>query len=72
MDLAVESYVEQSARADNLGEFVGWLVGKAPVFAHHMIGQRWDVGNLDSYHRAEAWLQARQEESGRLAGRNDP
>ena len=42
--------------ADPPGSFLAWLVEREAVFAHPMRGRRLDVGDLDSYRRAEAWL----------------
>jgi glucose-1-phosphate thymidylyltransferase len=40
------------------GHFVAWLADQEPVFAHRMRGARLDVGNLEGYRGAEAWLEA--------------
>ena len=49
-------FLEGEPGADAPGHFVAWLAARAPVFAHVMQGQRLDVGNLESYRRAESWL----------------
>ena len=54
----VEVYVDETGRTDNLGEYIGWLAERAPVFGHRMSGERWDIGDRESYDHAETWLKA--------------
>jgi glucose-1-phosphate thymidylyltransferase len=42
---------------DSPGHFVAWLAQQEPVFAHEMRGARLDVGDLEGYRAAEAWLE---------------
>jgi glucose-1-phosphate thymidylyltransferase len=49
-------FLAEQPDADAPGSFVAWLASREPVFAHPMRGRRLDVGDLDSYRRAEAWL----------------
>ena len=36
---------------DAPGSFIAWLCEKSPVYAMEMPGDRYDVGNLESYHK---------------------
>jgi glucose-1-phosphate thymidylyltransferase len=47
---------ERLPDADAPGTFIAWLLERRPVYAHEMRGRRLDVGDLESYRRAEAWL----------------
>jgi len=42
--------------ADAPGHFLAFVVEHHPVYAHRMRGERLDLGNLETYRRAEAWL----------------
>lgn len=42
--------------ADAPGHFLSYLVERRPVYAHQMRGERLDLGDLESYRRAEDWL----------------
>ena len=47
---------EEAPDADAPGELVAWLAARTPVYVHEMAGARLDVGDLESYRGAEAWL----------------
>lgn len=52
----LRDFVVAEHDVDSLGHFVAWLAGREPVYAHAMRGSRLDVGDLESYRAAEAWL----------------
>lgn len=43
--------MENGCGVDAPGSFPAWLCGKSPVFAMEMPGKRYDIGNLESYHK---------------------
>ena len=46
----LQSYVEESERSDNLGDFLGWLCERREVYGYPFNEGMWyDVGNPDSY-----------------------
>jgi glucose-1-phosphate thymidylyltransferase len=49
-------FLDAHPEADPPGSFLAWLVEREPVFAHEMRGRRLDVGDVEGYRRAEAWL----------------
>jgi glucose-1-phosphate thymidylyltransferase len=51
-------FLAECPDADAPGTFIAWLVARSPVYAHEMRGRRLDVGDVESYRRAEAWLAA--------------
>lgn len=52
-------FLRAAPDADPPGGFLAWLVPREPVFAHEMRGSRFDVGSVEAYRAAEAWLDAR-------------
>jgi glucose-1-phosphate thymidylyltransferase len=49
-------FLREAPEADAPGTLIAWLATREPVFAHEMRGRRLDVGDVESYRRAEAWL----------------
>ena len=49
-------FLREAPDADAPGTLIAWLAAREPVFAHEMRGRRLDVGDVESYRRAEAWL----------------
>lgn len=49
-------FASEHREADAPGTFVAWLASQRAVFAHEMRGSRLDVGDVETYRRAEAWL----------------
>ena len=49
-------FLRETPDADAPGTLIAWLAAREPVFAHEMRGRRLDVGDVESYRRAEAWL----------------
>lgn len=43
--------IESGCGTDAPGSFVAWLATQVPVYAMEMPGRRYDIGNLESYHR---------------------
>lgn len=48
----LDRYVQEGHNADRLGDYIGWLVKRARVFAHPLKGKWFDIGDLDSYQEA--------------------
>jgi glucose-1-phosphate thymidylyltransferase len=61
----LEAFRARHPTADAPGHFLAYLVGRHPVYAHPMRGERLDLGDLETYRRAEAWL---AEGEGRATG----
>ncbi|HJO23962.1 MAG: nucleotidyltransferase family protein [Myxococcota bacterium] len=59
----VPEFLGSEPAADPPGGFLAWLVAREPVFAHEMRGSRFDVGTVEAYRAAEAWLDARDADS---------
>ena len=51
-------FLAEAPGSDAPGTFLAWLVTREPVYAHVMRGTRYDVGTVESYRGAEAWLDA--------------
>ena len=71
----VEEYLAAGNNPDAPGHFLEWLHRRAPVHAHFLAGRRHDIGDLESYHRAEKKLGTARATSERLAcsaGRDPP
>ncbi|MDJ0847359.1 MAG: nucleotidyltransferase family protein [Myxococcota bacterium] len=51
-------FLREEPAADAPGSFVAWLCAREPVFAHQMRGSRLDVGDIEAYRSADAWLRA--------------
>lgn len=43
--------IESGCGTDAPGSFIAWLSAQVPVHAMEMPGRRYDIGNLESYHR---------------------
>lgn len=46
----VKKGIESNCGVDAPGSFIAWLCAQTTVHAYKMPGQRFDIGNLDSYH----------------------
>ncbi len=57
--------LEAQPNADAPGSLVAWCVSRAPIFHHAMRGERHDIGNLDSYRRAQTLVEAERASRGR-------
>lgn len=53
---ALGLYLDTGHDPDAIGHFISWLVEREPVYIHEMKGRRLDIGNLDNYQMAAAWL----------------
>ena len=49
----VKEGIENGCGTDAPGSFIAWLCSRVPVHAYEMPGRRYDIGNLESYRRAE-------------------
>jgi glucose-1-phosphate thymidylyltransferase len=54
----LRTFASEHRGADAPGTFVSWLAARRPVFAHEMQGRRLDVGDVETYRRADAWMRA--------------
>jgi glucose-1-phosphate thymidylyltransferase len=50
------TFASEHREADAPGTFIAWLASRQAVFAHEMQGSRLDVGDVETYRRADAWL----------------
>lgn len=50
----IPEYLQQGNNPDAPGNFISWLYRQKPVYAFKPVGQRLDVGNLETYHQANA------------------
>ena len=48
---AVKTGIESGCPTDAPGSFAAWLSRQTSVYAMEMPGKRYDIGNLDSYHK---------------------
>ena len=48
----INNAIEDGTDTDAPGNFIAWLCKKTDVFAMEMTGQRYDIGNLESYKKA--------------------
>jgi glucose-1-phosphate thymidylyltransferase len=55
----LRTFAAEHREADAPGTFVSWLVARRPVFAHEIHGSRLDVGDVETYRRADAWMARR-------------
>lgn len=46
---AIRLGIEQGCNIDAPGSFIAWLCGKCDVYAYEMPGERYDIGNMESY-----------------------
>jgi glucose-1-phosphate thymidylyltransferase len=49
----VRQYLDQGNSKDAPGYYLQWLHRQVPVFGHVLEGEWYDIGDLDSYHRAD-------------------
>ncbi len=49
----VKKGIESGCGVDAPGSFIAWLSGQTVVHAYEMPGKRYDIGNLESYHRVQ-------------------
>lgn len=54
------AFLAAAEDTDAPGHFISWLATAGLVWAHRMDGERYDVGTLESYRRADTWLAARR------------
>ncbi len=54
------TFLANAPDTDAPGNFIAWLASRKLVWAHRMQGARFDVGNLENYHAAPAWLASRR------------
>ena len=52
-------YLEESDDCDALGRFIGWACQHTDLHVHRIDGERLDVGDLETYRRAEQWIASR-------------
>ena len=45
----IQKGIESGCEVDAPGSFISWLCGQTKVYAWEMPGQRYDIGNLESY-----------------------
>lgn len=50
----VKNAIDSGCPTDAPGSFIAWLCEKAPVYAMHMPGKRYDIGNLESYEKVKS------------------
>jgi glucose-1-phosphate thymidylyltransferase len=55
-DLVLE-YVSSVKAADTLGSFIAWLIARVPVYAYRFRGAWLDIGDLNSYQKAQESFQ---------------
>ena len=48
----VKRFLTQSGRRDQPGHLIQWLIGQVPVYGHVVEGEWFDIGDIDSYNRA--------------------
>jgi len=53
-------YLAEGHNPDAPGHFIEWLHLSSPVYGHFIGGRRHDIGNLESYRRADAHFRARK------------
>ena len=53
-------FLDAAPQADPPGAFLAWLAEREPVFTHEMRGARFDVGTVEAYRSAAAWLDAQE------------
>ena len=49
----VKTAIEQGCAVDAPGSFIAWLCKQTAVYAMEMTGKRYDIGNLESYEKAQ-------------------
>ncbi|MFK7896022.1 MAG: sugar phosphate nucleotidyltransferase [Myxococcota bacterium] len=53
----VEPCMAAHPGVDAPGNLIAWIAERLPVRTHPMRGERLDVGNAESYHAAQTWLE---------------
>ena len=56
----IKKGIESGCGIDAPGSFIAWLSGQTTVYAWEMPGQRYDIGNLESYEAVKQTFAARQ------------
>ena len=49
----IKQYLEEGNNPDAPGNFVPWLIRHKTVYAYKFDGKRYDIGTLESYHKAK-------------------
>ncbi len=49
----VKKGIEAGCGVDAPGSYIAWLCAQTPVYAMEMLGRRYDIGNLESYHKVQ-------------------
>jgi len=55
----VQRYLEEGHSKDAPGYYLQWLVTQVPVYGHVLPGEWYDIGDLDSYRRADERMSSR-------------
>ena len=45
----IKEGIKEGCGIDAPGSFISWLVNKTTIYAYHMPGKRYDIGNIESY-----------------------
>lgn len=56
----VAKFLAEGRNADAPGHFIEWLHRQVDVYAHLLSGKRYDIGNMESYRRADALFRSRK------------
>lgn len=48
----IRKFLKESGRRDQPGHLIQWLTGQVPVCGHVVEGEWYDIGDIDSYNRA--------------------
>jgi glucose-1-phosphate thymidylyltransferase len=56
----VQRYLESGNSKDQPGYYLQWLHRQIPVYGHLLEGEWFDIGDLDSYHRADAVMKRKE------------
>lgn len=49
----IQQAIDNGCGTDAPGSFISWLCGQTNVYAWEMLGQRYDIGNLESYEQVK-------------------
>jgi len=55
----VQRYLEEGHSKDAPGYYLQWLVTQVPAYGHALPGEWYDIGDLDSYRRADERMSSR-------------
>jgi len=55
----ISEYLDAGGAGDAPGSFIPWLLENKPVFAYFFEGERYDIGNLESYREADRLFASR-------------